>query len=456
MATASYEIEITLSDAEKEELKGQDGAPGKSAYEIAVENGFVGPEEAWLSSLEGEDGEDGEDSTVPGPEGKSAYEVAVDNGFTGTESAWLTSLQGEDGEDGEDGDEGLSAYQVALENGFVGTQQQWLDSLRGPAGSGGGSLAGIVQLDQFSGNDDQKMAAAIAHVQAQAKYPTIQLPARDINLTQTIQLFTGLRIIAPFGADGPRNLELANGTRYSPHRILLAPNMTLFSGSGTLYDVFIDGLTVQGNFTQTFLQHASGTLYASVIRGITAYGMRHVIGTTAAKALFTQVTLDGFWQVVSGGVACLFHIGGSDNHFWDNGYLNIGGNASGNPDYLVWLDGIGKTVVGPIYITCGSGYGLRINGGSEGGVTIRNAVIEGYHSSNPATQLVRVDGGSVNLQNLELGWANNAIVVNNGRVRVRDTNYYQDSAHQGVALVVRNNGTVLQSGTATSWGTLTA
>ncbi len=31
-------------------------ADGKSAYEVAVENGFVGTEAQWLESLKGEDG----------------------------------------------------------------------------------------------------------------------------------------------------------------------------------------------------------------------------------------------------------------------------------------------------------------------------------------------------------------------------------------------------------------
>ena len=35
---------------------------------------------------------------VAGQRGKSAYEVAVDNGFTGTEQEWLESLKGKDGE----------------------------------------------------------------------------------------------------------------------------------------------------------------------------------------------------------------------------------------------------------------------------------------------------------------------------------------------------------------------
>jgi hypothetical protein len=37
-------------------------------------------------------------TTQPGPPGKSAYQIAVDNGFVGTEAQWLASLQGADGE----------------------------------------------------------------------------------------------------------------------------------------------------------------------------------------------------------------------------------------------------------------------------------------------------------------------------------------------------------------------
>lgn len=39
-------------------------------------------------------------SGTAGPQGKSAYQVALDNGFVGTESQWLASLNGEDGDDG--------------------------------------------------------------------------------------------------------------------------------------------------------------------------------------------------------------------------------------------------------------------------------------------------------------------------------------------------------------------
>lgn len=53
-----------------------------------------------LSFATGGGGADGED-------GASAYEVAVANGFVGDESAWLASLVGADGADGSDGRDGL-------------------------------------------------------------------------------------------------------------------------------------------------------------------------------------------------------------------------------------------------------------------------------------------------------------------------------------------------------------
>lgn len=48
-------------------------------------------------------------------QGKSAYEIAQDNGFIGTESEWLASL---------------NAYGVAKKGGYTGTESEWLNSLK--------------------------------------------------------------------------------------------------------------------------------------------------------------------------------------------------------------------------------------------------------------------------------------------------------------------------------------
>ena len=76
---------------------------------------------------------DGTNSATPA-DGKSAYELAVANGYTGTELEWLASLAGEAGKDGANG---KSAYELAVENGYKGTEAQWLDSLIGAAGKDG-------------------------------------------------------------------------------------------------------------------------------------------------------------------------------------------------------------------------------------------------------------------------------------------------------------------------------
>jgi len=59
---------------------------GKSAYELAVENGFVGTEQEWLNSLKGEKGD-------PQTEINSLYQSAVENGYTGSFDAWFEELK---------------------------------------------------------------------------------------------------------------------------------------------------------------------------------------------------------------------------------------------------------------------------------------------------------------------------------------------------------------------------
>lgn len=70
---------------------------GKSAYEIAVNLGFVGTEAEWIASLQGSDG-------------KSVYEIALELGFVGDQAAFIASLKGDPGNDGADGADGTGVY----------------------------------------------------------------------------------------------------------------------------------------------------------------------------------------------------------------------------------------------------------------------------------------------------------------------------------------------------------
>lgn len=85
---------------------GCDIIQGKSAYDIAVEQGFEGTVDEWLESLKGKDGEPGNDGKDFTGTGKSAYEIAVEQGFKGTVEEWLTSLKGQEGKPGENGTNG--------------------------------------------------------------------------------------------------------------------------------------------------------------------------------------------------------------------------------------------------------------------------------------------------------------------------------------------------------------
>ena len=76
---------------------GANGKDGRSAYEIAIENGFVGTVAEWLESLKGRNGIDGKDG-LPGKDGKDGAD-----GLPGKDGT-----NGKDGRDGIDGKDGIS------------------------------------------------------------------------------------------------------------------------------------------------------------------------------------------------------------------------------------------------------------------------------------------------------------------------------------------------------------
>ena len=75
---------------------GQDGLPGKSAYQSWLDAGNTGTELEFVSSLSGSDGTDGSDG-ADGIDGKSAYEIWLDQGNIGNEIDFLSSLEGPKG-----------------------------------------------------------------------------------------------------------------------------------------------------------------------------------------------------------------------------------------------------------------------------------------------------------------------------------------------------------------------
>ena len=105
---------------------GKDGQSGATPV-IGVKQDTDG---LYYWTLDGEWLEDsrGDRVVAQGPAGRSAYELAVENGYRGTLEEWLASLNGNNG---------LSAYELAVENGYRGTEEEWLASLKGTAGDKG-------------------------------------------------------------------------------------------------------------------------------------------------------------------------------------------------------------------------------------------------------------------------------------------------------------------------------
>lgn len=90
---------------------GQDVTDGKSAYEIAVDNGYVGTETEWLGSLKGNNGNNGTD----GQDGITPHiDPTTKHWFIGETDTGIVA-EGTKGDKGDKGDRGESAENITLE-----------------------------------------------------------------------------------------------------------------------------------------------------------------------------------------------------------------------------------------------------------------------------------------------------------------------------------------------------
>lgn len=120
---------------------------GKSAFEIAVENGFVGTEIEWLNSLKGNDGKDGKDFKFSDftPSQLNDLKVKGDpftfqdltpaqvllmkgkDGVNGSDG--VNGTNGKDGKDGVNGTNGKSAFELWKEENPSGTYNDFKNDI---------------------------------------------------------------------------------------------------------------------------------------------------------------------------------------------------------------------------------------------------------------------------------------------------------------------------------------
>ena len=196
---------------------------GRSAFEIAVEHGFVGTETEWLESLRGTDGKDG----LPGKDGADGLP-----GRDGTNGK--NGVDGKNGTDGISGSDGKSAYIIAVEHGFSGTENEWLQSLKGKDG---------ITPDM----SDYATKADIAELQEQIRQISA-ISYISVFESDSVVLQTDGAGIYTYYNDGYRSL--AGFAENYPHFCSAENNYALyfnqndFSWAGTVFVMFLTPIAV--------------------------------------------------------------------------------------------------------------------------------------------------------------------------------------------------------------------
>ena len=217
------------------------GNDGKSAYEIAVEHGFVGTEAEWLESLKGVDGKDGVNGKdgcdgrngvdgLPGKDGKDGAD-----GVPGHNGA-----DGKNGVDGINGSDGKSAYIIAVEHGFTGTENEWLQSLKGADGKDG------ITPDM----SEYATKADIADLQEQIRqisgisYISVFENGSDVLQKYGDSVYTyyndGYRSLAGFAESYPHFCSAEND-------YALYFNQNDFSWAGTVFVIFLTPIAISAD-----------------------------------------------------------------------------------------------------------------------------------------------------------------------------------------------------------------
>ncbi len=151
------ELQTTLDNIDVTTVKGDTGANGIDGKDgvngLDGQNGIDGKDFTYdmftpeqLELLKGADGQNGVDG-IDGANGLSAYEIALNNGFVGSQALWLESLKGQDGTSGADGQNGIDGKDFTYD---MFTPEQ-LELLKGADGKDG--VNGLDGQNGIDGKD---------------------------------------------------------------------------------------------------------------------------------------------------------------------------------------------------------------------------------------------------------------------------------------------------------------
>ena len=199
--------------------QGIQGIPGKSAYTVAVEGGFVGTEAQWLSSLIGEPGDTGNGIASIVKTGTvglvDTYTVTMTSGATAT----FTVTNGTDGVDGTDVDH-IAQTSGTGAAGAIDIYTVW------------GDVAETVNLGTFNlynglnGTGIVNSVVAGANVVVDSTDPTSPVVGLGASVTTQGNTFNGAEQLVKLGVDG--KLPVLDGSNLTGIDGL--PDQTGFAG----------------------------------------------------------------------------------------------------------------------------------------------------------------------------------------------------------------------------------
>jgi hypothetical protein len=336
-----------------------------------------------------------------------------------------------------------------------------------------------IYLDALgTGSDDTKLTAAMTAQQSNAgtslNYPPIILPNRPLSFTIPRSLYSGLKIVGPYGT-GQKNPELAGGNYVGPEVTLGGTigngTSSWWNGTGSIYDVYMADFSVQGSQgsgVHQFLDQPSGTLYACEFQSLSFNFMGGVFGNDSRKCLMTQVALTGSWTM-NNAWGTQINAGGSDCIFFMDSFNNIGVSGSSAQTgsltkYFLRLDSL-EAQIGKIYISTMNGWrGILISGAGTI-IDMHGSIIEGFKPTRqngllsgpgPGSQ-VKITGGVVSMHGCKIGQGldnpdvteQGLLDISGGEVSLFGVNFYganMDTGNGNAAAIYHTGGRLYAAG----------
>lgn len=268
--------------------------------------------------------------------------------------------------------------------------------------------AGSAPVDSFAGStDDDRLTAALQYAAAQTYIPRITLANKAYTWATPRLGFDGLKL---YGPPGMSNAEKAPANMAC--QVTCNGGGAWLTANGTNFSVTIKDIDFKGSSGTQWLSTGSGMFDSCVFDSLSFSGFKSVIGSQAAKALFTACWFSGWWDIANSYNGAI-HWGGSDCRFFPIGGLVDSATAylspgASNGQYHVWFDGMEKSTCGPIYVTAEGGWnGIRVSGpgigstsNNQGGpLKFYGLELEGRNAGQPCNgALFRQEGGIVILR----------------------------------------------------------